>query len=136
MRLHILHHAAQGPIYGVWMAEELAHHGYRISPGTLYPLLHGLEKKGYLKAKEKRIGKTLDPGTHKMPAELDVANPAGALSSGMYPTVKWPIRSTGEMLTVPATAVVTNTERSFVVRVRDGKGSGWTSARAPSSAIR
>jgi DNA-binding PadR family transcriptional regulator len=59
MRLHILHHAAQGPIYGVWMAEELAHHGYRISPGTLYPLLHGLEKKGYLKAKEKRIGKTV-----------------------------------------------------------------------------
>jgi len=41
------------------MAEELARHGYRISPGTLYPLLHGLEKKGYLVSTEKRQGKSL-----------------------------------------------------------------------------
>jgi PadR family transcriptional regulator, regulatory protein PadR len=40
------------------MVEELARHGYRISPGTLYPLLHGLEKKGYLKAAEYREGKS------------------------------------------------------------------------------
>jgi len=40
------------------MVEELARHGYRISPGTLYPLLHGLEKKGYLRAAEKRDGKS------------------------------------------------------------------------------
>jgi len=32
------------------MAEELARHGYRISLGTLYPLLHGLEKKGYVRS--------------------------------------------------------------------------------------
>jgi hypothetical protein len=31
------------------MIEELGRHGYRISPGTLYPLLHNLEKKGYLR---------------------------------------------------------------------------------------
>jgi PadR family transcriptional regulator, regulatory protein PadR len=59
MRLHILHHAVEGPIFGLGMLEELAHHGYRISPGTLYPLLHGLEKKGYIKAKELRRGKSL-----------------------------------------------------------------------------
>ena len=41
------------------MAEELARHGYQISPGTLYPLLHGLEKKGYLRSKEQRNGKSL-----------------------------------------------------------------------------
>jgi DNA-binding PadR family transcriptional regulator len=41
------------------MVEELARHGYRISPGTLYPLLHGLEKKGYLRATETRSGKSL-----------------------------------------------------------------------------
>lgn len=41
------------------MAEELARHGYRISPGTLYPLLHGLEKKGYLRSYEERNGKSL-----------------------------------------------------------------------------
>jgi len=41
------------------MAEELARHGYKMSPGTLYPLLHGLERKGYLKSSSQRIGKTI-----------------------------------------------------------------------------
>jgi DNA-binding PadR family transcriptional regulator len=41
------------------MIEELARHGYRISPGTLYPILHGLEKKGYLRATKLRNGKSL-----------------------------------------------------------------------------
>jgi PadR family transcriptional regulator PadR len=59
MRLHILHHAVEGPIFGLGMLEELGRHGYRISPGTLYPLLHGLEKKGYIKASELRQGKSL-----------------------------------------------------------------------------
>ena len=59
IRLHILHHAAEEPIFGLGMAEELRRHGYRISPGTLYPLLHGLEKKGYLRASEQRNGKSL-----------------------------------------------------------------------------
>jgi PadR family transcriptional regulator PadR len=54
IRLHILYHAAQGPVFGLEMAEELARHGYRISLGTLYPLLHGMEKKGYLRSVEKR----------------------------------------------------------------------------------
>jgi DNA-binding PadR family transcriptional regulator len=58
MRLHILHHAAEEPIFGLGMAEELARHGYRISPGTLYPLLHGLEKKGYLRASQRANGKS------------------------------------------------------------------------------
>jgi len=59
MRLHILHHAVEEPIFGLGMLEELARHGYRISPGTLYPLLHGLERKGYLRSKELRKGKSL-----------------------------------------------------------------------------
>jgi PadR family transcriptional regulator, regulatory protein PadR len=58
IRLHVLHHAAAAPTFGLGMVEELARHGYRISPGTLYPLLHGLEKKGYLQATEKRNGKS------------------------------------------------------------------------------
>ena len=58
IRLHILHHAAEGPVFGLGMAEELARHGYRISPGTLYPLLHGLERKGYLRGTEQRDGKS------------------------------------------------------------------------------
>jgi PadR family transcriptional regulator, regulatory protein PadR len=59
IRLHVLHHAVQEPIFGLGMAEELARHGYRISPGTLYPLLHGLEKKGYLRSIAQRNGKSL-----------------------------------------------------------------------------
>lgn len=59
IRLHILHHAVEGPIFGLEMAEELARHGYRISLGTLYPLLHGMEKKGYLRSTEKRIGQSI-----------------------------------------------------------------------------
>jgi DNA-binding PadR family transcriptional regulator len=59
IRLHILYHAvAEGPIFGLGMAEELARHGYRISPGTLYPILHGLEKRGYLRSSEQRDGKS------------------------------------------------------------------------------
>jgi len=48
IRLHILHHASERPVYGQWMMEELREHGYRISPGTLYPMLHGLERDGLL----------------------------------------------------------------------------------------
>lgn len=59
MRLHVLHHATKRPIFGLGMVEELARHGYRISPGTLYPLLHGLEKKGYLSSIQRRNGKSL-----------------------------------------------------------------------------
>jgi PadR family transcriptional regulator PadR len=48
MRLHILHHAGEGKIYGSGIKQELERHGYRISCGTLYPLLHELEERGYL----------------------------------------------------------------------------------------
>ena len=58
IRLHILHHAVEAPIFGLGMQEELARHGSRISPGTLYPLLNGLEKKGYLRSWEERDGKS------------------------------------------------------------------------------
>ena len=59
IRLHVLHHAVEEPIFGLGMIEELARHGYRISPGSLYPILHGLEKKGYLRTKEIRNGRSL-----------------------------------------------------------------------------
>lgn len=58
VRMHILHHAAEGDVYGQWMIDELAHHGYKLSAGTLYPMLHGMEEKGYLKSYVKRSGKT------------------------------------------------------------------------------
>ncbi len=58
IRLHVLHHAVEEPIFGLGMIEELNHHGYRISPGTLYPLLHGLERKGYLRSSGQHNGKS------------------------------------------------------------------------------
>jgi PadR family transcriptional regulator PadR len=58
IRLHILHHAEHEAIFGAGMTEELAHHGYKISPGTLYPILHSLEKRGYLKSEGVRSGRT------------------------------------------------------------------------------
>lgn len=58
IRLHILHHASQAEFYGQWMIHELARHGYRLSPGTLYPMLHALERQGYIKSRNERIGRT------------------------------------------------------------------------------
>ena len=49
VRLHVLHHAAEGPIFGLGIIEELGRHGYRLGPGTIYPLLHSLERRGWLK---------------------------------------------------------------------------------------
>jgi DNA-binding PadR family transcriptional regulator len=58
IRLHILHHACKEELYGQWMIHELAHHGYRLSAGTLYPMLHALERQGYLKSRKERSGRT------------------------------------------------------------------------------
>jgi DNA-binding PadR family transcriptional regulator len=51
-KIHILHHAEEQGVYGQWMLEELHHHGYRLSPGTLYPLLARMERRGWLRATE------------------------------------------------------------------------------------
>ncbi len=57
--LHILHHAEKEPLYGAWMLEELEEHGYEMSPGTLYPIFHHLEKDGLLVSEKQVVeGKT------------------------------------------------------------------------------
>ncbi|MGD0460899.1 MAG: PadR family transcriptional regulator [Tepidisphaeraceae bacterium] len=56
VRLHVLHHASQEPVYGLGMIRELRRHGYRIGPGTLYPLLHRLQQKRYLCSRKRIIG--------------------------------------------------------------------------------
>ena len=50
IKIHILHHASKEPLYGLWLIEELSHHGYKVSPGTLYPTLHKLEQDQLLKS--------------------------------------------------------------------------------------
>ena len=69
IRLHILHHAAHEPVFGLGMMQELARHGYRLSAGTLYPVLHGLEAGGYLRSRQK-----LMEGRHR---RMYRATPAG-----------------------------------------------------------
>jgi len=55
VRVHILHHAAKEPIFGLEMIEELRRHGYAMSPGTLYPIFHALENTGLLSAEQKVV---------------------------------------------------------------------------------
>ncbi|MGA7324865.1 MAG: PadR family transcriptional regulator [Rhodomicrobium sp.] len=58
IRLHVLHHAVKETVYGFAMIEELRRHGYELSTGTLYPILHGLERKGLLTSAKERDGGT------------------------------------------------------------------------------
>lgn len=55
IQIHILHHAKKEPFYGSWMIEELQEHGYQMSPGTLYPILHNMESNGILKRKDQIV---------------------------------------------------------------------------------
>jgi RND family efflux transporter MFP subunit len=68
-----------------------------------------------------RIPRILDPKTRSMPVELDVMNRDNMLGPGMYPTVRWPVRSSEQALFVPRTSVVTTTERTFVIRENNGR---------------
>jgi PadR family transcriptional regulator PadR len=56
VRIHVLHHANAEPIYGSGISAELARHGYRLSWGTLYPLLHNLTAEGFLEREERVVG--------------------------------------------------------------------------------
>lgn len=80
-----------------------------------------------------RIDRALDPKTRTMPVELDVQNPRNELSPGMYPEVSWAAGGSGSSLVVPATAVVTTTERTFVIRVRDGRTEWVNVKKGPAS---
>jgi PadR family transcriptional regulator len=55
IRLHVLYHASEGPLFGFGMIQELRRHGYRVGPGTLYPALHRMEQKGYLRSRRQVV---------------------------------------------------------------------------------
>jgi membrane fusion protein, multidrug efflux system len=75
-----------------------------------------------------RIDRSLDAKTRSMAVELDVDNPRGELAPGMYPQVDWPTRTGNLSLLVPPTAIVTTTERTFVIRVQNGRAE-WVTVR-------
>ena len=78
-KIHILHHAAdRRGVYGQWMLEELGHHGYRLSPGTLYPILARMADRGWLRASEPKRSKgarvyRLTPRRHVVLEHLRIA---------------------------------------------------------------
>jgi len=55
IKIHILYHASREPIYGVEILDELGRHGYRLSPGTVYPTLHRLAREGYLSVQRRVV---------------------------------------------------------------------------------
>ena len=79
-----------------------------------------------------RIARSVDVKTRTMPVELDVKNITGRLAPGMFPEVGWPVRRPEATLFVPAKAVVTTTERIFVLRVRNDSVE-WVTVKRGSS---
>lgn len=78
VQLHVLYHAAKDEVFGQGMIEELRRHGYSVGPGTLYPMLHRLEERGYLKVREERNGRTMRRyyrATPKGAAALEAVKP-------------------------------------------------------------
>ena len=55
IELHILHHASEEPVYGLWMLEELGDHGYRLSASHLYPRFHRLVRQGLLRQRREVV---------------------------------------------------------------------------------
>lgn len=92
VRLHVLHHAAVRPVSGAWMAEELGRHGYRISPGTLYPLLHDLERAGLLASEERleygRVLRYYRPTDEGLRALADVRSALVELARELLPAAE------------------------------------------------
>jgi RND family efflux transporter, MFP subunit len=78
-----------------------------------------------------RASHSVDPKTRTMAVEMDVMNPKGALAAGMYPAVLWPVRQSRPSLLLPATSVVTTTEKTFVIRVKNGAAEWVPVTRGP-----
>ena len=103
-KIHILHHAEEQGVYGQWMLEELGRHGYRLSPGTLYPLLARMARRGWLRATEPkrsrdarvyritptgadvsdRIARPLPVRTHECPSRGSPEWPARRVVSDLF----------------------------------------------------
>jgi membrane fusion protein (multidrug efflux system) len=79
-------------------------------------------------AKVARIPNALDQQSRAMMVELDVYNKDGSLAPGMYPTVDWPVCGGENLLFIPATSVVTTTERTFVIASVNGRAH-WIDVR-------
>lgn len=75
-----------------------------------------------------RIARAVDVATRTMAVELDVTNGKLQLAPGTFATVKWPVRRVGPSLFVPSTSVTSTTDRTFVIRIRNGR-TEWVDVR-------
>ena len=96
VRLHVLHHASEGEVSGAWMSAELARHGYHISPGTLYPLLHALQDAGLLTSAERtEHGRVLRCYTATAPGRAALASARAALAELAAELLPAPVAGAG-----------------------------------------
>ena len=80
-----------------------------------------------------RVSHSIDPKTRSMAVEMDVTNPGNTLAPGMYPTVTWPVKTSRRALLVPPASIVTTTEKTFVVRIRNGEAEWVPVSRGPAA---
>lgn len=90
-------------------------------PGTEIPFTVAAYPGQTFSGKVARIAQSVDVSTRTMAVELDVANRDGRLAPGTFCQVRWPVRRSGPSLFVPSTSVATTTDRTFVIRIRNGK---------------
>jgi DNA-binding PadR family transcriptional regulator len=102
IQLHILHHAKQAPVYGVWMMAELESHGYRVSPGTLYPLLSSMADSGLLKKTEKNVAGKIRKYYTITPLGIEVFTAAGQKAAELFHEIEELAGICRETLDVPA----------------------------------
>ncbi|MGO8951092.1 MAG: PadR family transcriptional regulator [Ktedonobacterales bacterium] len=84
IQAHILYHAVQAPFYGTWIVDELAHHGYTVSYGTLYPTLHRMEQAGLLVHEDRREGRTMRKYYRATPRGLEALDQAKQIIRALY----------------------------------------------------
>ena len=68
-----------------------------------------------------RISHDIDQKTRTMQVELDFRNADAQITPGTFTSVEWPIHRPYATLFVPSSAVTTDLQRAFVIRVRQGK---------------
>ncbi len=90
-------------------------------PGTEIPFTVAAYPGQTFSGKVARIAQSVDVSTRTMAVELDVANRDGRLAPGTFCQVRWPVRRSGPSLFVPSASVATTTDRTFVIRIRNGK---------------
>jgi membrane fusion protein, multidrug efflux system len=80
-----------------------------------------------------RISHNVSQSTRTMAVELDVPNQDAKITPGSFATVEWPVQRAYATMSVPASAITTDLQRTFVIRVRGGK-TEWVDVKTGLSA--